>query len=229
MDFLSTKGIEYLLSLSYLLLLIPFWWLLRRVTNERVPVAATDTTEKRYGGFTVPDGLHFHRGHTWVEPEGDGLFRVGIDDFARRLLGRPSGVSLPAAGDRLQQGQRGWSLEVDGREVNMLSPLPGQVAEVNPALERSPGLVAEDPFGDGWLMKVRAEPLSLTNLLPARLVRPWMEDTSQRLSALSGGELGPVMQDGGVPVFGFARQLAGDAWPEIAAELLMTAGEPSRE
>ena len=82
--------------------------------------------------------------------------------------------------------------------------------------------MTDDPFGDGWLIKVRAKPGSLRNLLPTRLVRPWMEDTSERLSALSGGELGPVLQDGGVPVFGFVRQLAGDDWPEIAAELLLT-------
>jgi len=227
MDFLSTKGIEYLLSLSYLLLLIPFWWLLRRVAEERVPAPAMSAMENRQGWFTVPDGLHFHRGHTWVKPEGNGLFRVGIDDFARRLLGRPSGMSLPVAGDRLQQGEKGWSLEVDGHDVDMLSPLPGQVEEVNQEALRSPGLVSDDPFGDGWLMKVRAQPGALRNLLPTRLVRTWMDDTSKRLSTLSGGELGPVLQDGGVPLFGFARQLAGDNWPEIAAELLLTTEESS--
>lgn len=222
MDFLSTKGIEYLLSLSYLLLLIPFWWLLRRVVAERTPVSAEQSSTPRQGWFSVPDGLHFHRGHAWVKPEGDGLFRVGIDDFARQLLGRPSALKLPTAGDRVQQGEKGWSLAIDGHEIDMLSPLPGQVTEVNHAALQSPQLVADDPFGEGWLLKVRAEPAALRNLLPTRLVRKWMDDTSERLSSLSGGELGPVLQDGGVPVSGFARQLAGDDWPTIAAELLLT-------
>jgi len=227
MDFLSTKGIEYLLSLSYLLLLIPFWWLLQRATSKRLPVEAMAVPENRYGWFTVPDGLHFHRGHAWVKPEEGGLFRVGIDDFARRLLGRPTAVHLPQAGDQLRQGETGWSLEVDGHDIDMLSPLPGEVAEINQDALRSPELVSDDPFGDGWLLKVRAEPDSgaLKNLLPQRLVRTWMEDASHRLSALSGAEMGPVLQDAGPPVFGFARQLAGDDWPEIAAELLLTAEE----
>lgn len=227
MDFLSTKGIEYLLSLSYLLLLIPFWMLLKKVTSERTPVEATAAAANRYGWFTVPDGLRFHRGHSWVQPEEDGLFRVGIDDFARRLLGRPASVRLPRAGDLLRQGETGWSLEVDGHDIDMLSPLPGEVAQINQAALDSPELVSDDPFGDGWLLKIRTEPASaaLKNLLPENLVRAWMEDTSNRLSTLSGGELGPVLQDGGPPVFGFARQLAGDDWPEVARELLLTAEE----
>ncbi len=106
----------------------------------------------------------------------------------------------------------------------MLSPLSGEVVEVNPAATLSPELVSDDPYGDGWLFKIRTEPgrASLNNLLPTRLVRSWLEDLTQRLGAMAGAELGPVMQDGGLPISGLARQLAGDDWHRMAAELLLT-------
>ncbi len=109
----------------------------------------------------------------------------------------------------------------------MLSPLPGEVAEINSIALESPGMLTDDPYGDGWLLRIRAEPSALRNLLPARLVRSWMDDTASRLSDLSGDDLGPVLQDGGVPLFGFARQLAGDDWPDLAAELLLTTDAPA--
>ena len=60
------------------------------------------------------------------------------------------------------------------------------------------------------------------NLLPCRLANAWIDQASTELSAMVGAEVGPVLQDGGVPVRGFARELAGDRWPEIAAKLLLT-------
>lgn len=225
MDFLATKGIEYVLIIGYLLLLVPFWWLLRRVGADRSPVAASVPAERRGGWFLVPEDLRFHPGHAWVHDEGDGLYRVGINDFARRLLGSPARLALPRAGDRLQQGSRGWSLGLEGHDIDMLSPIDGEVTEVNTDVVGSPALVGEDPYGDGWLLKVRADAGDgrLRNLLPAPLARSLMEGLTGRLSAMSGGELGAVLQDGGIPVDGFARQLAGDDWHLVAAELLLTA------
>lgn len=236
MDFLPTKGIEYLLVIGYLLVLIPFWWALqgggRRAAARRAMPAAVPV---RSGGaglqgwFRVPQGAYYHRGHTWAVPEAGGVFRVGLDDFAQRLLGYPEALRLPEVGAALEEGEPGWGVATDGRTVDLLSPVRGEVVEINPEVLSDPALVSEDPYGRGWLMRVRTPrpDASLKNLMPWRVATAWMEDTSRRLSAAMmtpavGAELGQVLQDGGVPVVGLARQIDPEHWDRLAAELLLT-------
>jgi glycine cleavage system H protein len=222
MDFLPTKGIEYLLAISYLLLLVPFWLLI--VARTRTPQLAPADAGRAPGWFRVPSGYHFHRGHTWARPDEDGLLRVGMDDFARLLLGQPESLALPAVGARLEQGEKGWSVRVGGRDVPLLSPAQGEVAEVNEAAVANPDLMQQDPYGAGWLLKIRASrpATGLKNLLPAKLARRWMDQTSARLGTMMGADVGEVLQDGGVVVSGIARELGGDDWPRLAAEFFLT-------
>lgn len=228
MDFLPTKGVEYLLAIGYLLLLAPFWWFaVRGRKTPELAVAGTKQTGRGQGWFHVPAGYHFHRGHTWAQPEESGLLRVGMDDFARLFLGRPRAFTLPGVGGQLQQGEKGWSVNVDGHEVALLSPVRGEVAEVNAEAVANPSLVQDDPYGRGWLLKIRAPKpeAGLKNLLPASLARSWMNQTSRRLNDMMAPDLGMVLQDGGELASGIARELAGDEWPKLAEEMLLTAGE----
>ena len=225
MDFLPTKGIEYLLAIGYLLLLVPFWWLV--VARTGAPALATADASRAPGWFSVPSGYHFHRGHTWAQPDEGGLLRVGMDDFARLLLGRPEALLLPAVGERLEQGEKGWRVQVGGHEVPLLSPAQGEVAEINHEAIANPNLVQDDPYGRGWLLKIRTPRpgAGLKNLMPSSLARPWMKQTTRQLGTMMGADLGEVLQDGGVVVSGIARELGGEDWPRLAAEMLLTDSE----
>jgi glycine cleavage system H lipoate-binding protein len=234
MDFLPTKGVEYLIILAYLAVLAPFWWLLSRLGPRPSPARAARQPASRGAGspwFALPEGFHFHRGHTWVQPEKDGVMRVGMDDFAQRLLGAPDALLLPAVGTRLSGGDPGWRTQVDGHTVDVLSPLEGVVTEVNPEVQSAPEKICEDPYGSGWLLKVRTEKPRrvLKNLMPYELARDWMAETTQLVSRMAGPELGAVLQDGGRPVSGFVRPLGGERWADLAAELLLTAEPDSSE
>lgn len=228
MDFLATKGIEYLLVIGYLLLLIPFWRLAFGTTRKEQPAPRPRwqraPLEAMRPWFQVPEGLHFHRGHAWAVPDGEGVFRVGIDDFAQRLVGKPDEMELPRVGTLVEQGVPGWSLRFDGESVPVLSPLAGEVVETNPAVVEDPELLCADPYGRGWLIRVRAPApeAALKNLFSGRLARAWMDDTTERLSGMMGPSLGPVLHDGGIPLSGFARQIAPGGWRRIAEELLLT-------
>jgi glycine cleavage system H lipoate-binding protein len=225
MDFLATKGIEYLLVLLYLALFVPFWWMLTRGPSL-APVAAR-LRSAAHSWFAVPEGFYFHRGHTWAAPEGGGLLRVGMDDFSLRLLGLPGKIDLPAPGHRLSAGEEGWAVQVYGKSVPILAPVSGEVVEVNEAARHDPGLLAEDPYERGWLLRVAApadRPV-LANLMPAALARLWNDAAAKELTAsMPGPDLGVVLQDGGVPVHGLARAVAGDGWYELASRLLLTDG-----
>ena len=239
LDFLPPKGFEYAVGIGYLLLLVPFVWALlgRRSALQAVPARATAPGSAWQGWagassiwFPLPEGLHFHRGHTWAVPAGGGVFRVGMDAFALRLLGRPESLELPQPGAEREQGETGWRFHVEGRALPLLSPVKGEVIEVNPEVAKNPDRVGDDPYGQGWLLKVRASGAGgvLKNLLSGNLARAWMDDAVTRVSQQRLPQLGVVLQDGGEPVEGFARQLDPEHWPEIAAEMLLTA-EPDEE
>lgn len=229
MEPFATKGIEYLLVMGYLLTLVLYWLFLRSASPQRPRLARA--TAPRYrppmrfsAWFDVPEKFHFHRGHTWALPSGDGTVRVGIDDLAQKLLGKPEALKLPSAGKRIKQGSPGWQFEVGGHSFGFLSPVAGKVVKVNQDALSAPGVVCEDPYGRGWLLEVQVKKVgdALKNLLPTRLARAWTEESAERLNQMMSGDLGVVLQDGGTPVPGFARHMAGERWPEIASDILMT-------
>ena len=227
MDPFPTKGIEYLLIVGYLALFVPFAWLLSRIGRERAAEGAPGPASpqpRKMPWFPLPDTFLLHRGHTWALPLGDRLVKIGMDDFAHRLIGEPTAFRLPDPGQRLELGEHGWQVHVDQDAVDLLSPVTGEVVEVNEQALLTPAATSEDPYGEGWLMTVRVpdERTTVRNLLPARLATAWIDEESAELSAMAGADVGPVLQDGGVPLRGFARELAGERWPEMAAKFLLT-------
>jgi glycine cleavage system H protein len=147
-----------------------------------------------------------------------------MDDFARRLVGPLARVRLPDPGAALVQGQRAWTLLADSSEVDMLSPVDGVVVDVNRELLRSGEAVARDPYRDGWLLKLRPTRLEADakQLLTGETARGWMEGVTRSLRARMGPELGLLLQDGGQPVDGIARELDGERWAALARSFLLS-------
>jgi len=175
-------------------------------------------------GYQMPETLYYHRGHTWARPLDAHTVLVGVDDFARRLIGPAATVKAPSRGDWVHQGGRGFAMRLDGREAELVSPVEGEVVEVNRDLAEKPGLAADDPYGRGWVLKVKAPNLAdnLRNLLSGRLARKWMEDSREalelRLMALSGS----VLQDGGEPAADLGHHLPPADWERLVHEFLLT-------
>lgn len=175
-------------------------------------------------GFQVSDELRYHPGHTWARPLTAEVAAVGIDDFARQLLGRSERVELPAPGTWVRQGSPMARITQNGRTVSLVAPVDGEVVEVNPQLAAQPGLTTDDPYGRGWLVKVRAGELgrSLSNLLGGSLVRRFMEDSRERLQHSLMALSGTVLADGGEPVADFARHLTDEEWERLAHEFFLS-------
>jgi len=223
-DIFATKGIEYLMVIGFLMMLVVFWRALARTPRAMAAPAHAGRPAGPQAWFDLAEGLFYHQGHTWAAPEEDGVVRVGLDDFAQKLVGVAQRVDLPGVGSLVEQGEMGVKLNVAAKSIEVLSPVGGEVLAVNEEVLRSPGLINEDPYGKGWLFKVRVPKLraNLRNLLSGRLARLWMDSTVRALKRRMEGELGPVLQDGGVPVIGIAKDLSPDEWEEIAAEFLQT-------
>lgn len=222
-DIFATKGIEYILVISFLLALIVYWRYLNKPIKIRakVPLKPVSAFSK---WFNLSKNLYYHPGHSWVMPEDKDIVKVGIDDFAQKLIGKPDSFSLPKIGSQVEQGDIGWKIHLDSKSVDVLSPVNGEVIAVNEKILNSPELIEEDPYGKGWLLKIKVPKINsnLKNLLSGKLAVAWMENTVHTLHERMSGDLGILMQDGGLPVSGFAKELAPDNWEEIAAEFLLT-------
>jgi len=217
-DIYATKGIEYLIVIAFLAAFVLFVHYLYR-PRLAAKVAAPDS----FTSFRVPEGLFYHQGHGWLRPEPGFVGVVGLDDFAQKLVGKVDSIELPPVGTKLEQGGTGWNLVVDSVPVSMLSPANGEVVEVNRAVLESPEILREDPYGKGWLLKVKSPRIAADthNLLSGRVARAWMENALEKLQPVRH-DLGPVMQDGGTLVDGIARAIGGEDWHEVARAHLLT-------
>ncbi|MGX5915102.1 glycine cleavage system protein GcvH [Aliidiomarina sp. Khilg15.8] len=125
----------------------------------------------------VPKELKYAASHEWVRNEGDGVFTVGISEHAQELLGDMVFVELPEEGDSVAMGDDCAVAESVKAASDIYAPLTGEVIGINEELEDSPELVNNDPYGDGWLFKIKAEDESeLSNLLDAEAYSASIED-----------------------------------------------------
>lgn len=221
-DPFATKGPEYLVVLLFLAALPLYWRYLGgtpRMAVRRVGVAARWALT---GWFRLPEDAYFHPGHTWAIPVGPDRVRLGVDDFAQKLLGAPRSVALPAVGSRLLKGRPDLTLDVASHRFDLPIPVSGRVVARNDAVIQKPDLVNEDPYGSGWLLEVRVPTgrRSLRSLLHGDQARAWLARAEQALQLKMSPEVGAVLQDGGVPVPGIARALSEDEWDGLARDLL---------
>jgi glycine cleavage system H protein len=223
-DIYATKGIEYLIVIAFLAAFVLFCRTLYRPGAAGAGAGAAPGNVTR---FRVPEGLFYHQGHGWLRPEPGSVGVVGLDDFAQKLVGRLDSVELPGVGSRVAQGEKAWSLVVDSVSLPMLSPVDGEVVEVNREVLRSPEILRRDPYGDGWLLKVRSPRIAADtkNLLSGKLARAWMENALDKLRPIEHEGLGPLLADGGLPIEGIARALGGEKWAELARTHLLTEEE----
>ena len=222
-DIFATKGIEYLLVISFLLLFTLFWSMVSRPARA-IYEAVESIVPAISEWFHVPDEkVYYHQGHSWAMPESGNVVKVGIDDFAQKLVGKIDAVIYPPVGAQLTQGEKAWSLVLGSKTIDMLSPVDGKVLDVNESMLLSPESIGKDPYGQSWLMKVQAPKISanLKNLLSGKLAGKWMEGVRENLLARMNYNLGAVSQDGGVPVDGIARNLDRERWDEIVKEFFL--------
>ena len=93
--------------------------------------------------------------HEWVSEDGD-LYKIGISDYAQDQLGDVVFVELPEAGTVLEKGQEFGTVESVKAVSELYLPMSGEVMEINVGLEDSPELVNDDPYGGGWMVKIKA-------------------------------------------------------------------------
>ncbi|KUI43599.1 glycine cleavage system protein H [Mycobacterium sp. IS-1590] len=109
----------------------------------------------------IPADLHYTEEHEWVLRTGDDTVRVGITDYAQSALGDVVFVQLPDVGAEVTAGESFGEVESTKSVSDLYAPITAKVVAVNGDLEGSPQLVNSDPYGEGWLVELQADPAAL--------------------------------------------------------------------
>ena len=117
--------------------------------------------------MNVPANLRYTKDHEWLRIEGEFAF-VGITDFAQGELGDIVFLEIETEGETLDKEEVFGTIEAVKTVSDLFMPVSGEILEVNPALTDSPDLVNKDPYGEGWMIKIRiSNPAELESLLSA--------------------------------------------------------------
>jgi len=125
----------------------------------------TETGAVRAGEFSIPGGVFISQGHCWASVSQDGSTRVGIDDFAKKLIGHIDAIEFPNAGMTVRAGQPLFAIRQNGRRAQFHAPLSGQVVKVNQALGQERDRLDVTSYRDQWVCVIDGDHLDIE--LPA--------------------------------------------------------------
>jgi glycine cleavage system H lipoate-binding protein len=175
-------------------------------------------------GFKIPQGYYLHQGHCWAKLEEGSEVRLGIDDFALRLLGPLDRIKAPLVGKELQQNRSDILMNRGKFEAKVLSPISGVVTAVNSKLREQGSLANKDPYSEGWILRIHSSDLrqDLKNLMIGDETEAFYSQEVDRLYNLIEDEAGPLSADGGRlhnDIFGNLPQLG---WERLTKLFLHT-------
>ncbi|MCP4666841.1 MAG: glycine cleavage system protein H [Deltaproteobacteria bacterium] len=181
----------------------------------RAVVRPVDVLEVK--GFRIPQGYYFHRSHTWAKIEEGSSVRVGLDEFALRLLGPLDRIEAPLVGKEVVQGRGDISVARGEYGTKIPSPVSGVVTSINPALREKGSLANKEPFSGGWIMRIHSKRLrrDLKGLMINNETGDFIGHEVERLYELIEETGGPLAVDGGYlgdDIFGNMPQLG---WERI--------------
>ncbi len=181
------------------------------------------THDVSVSGYQMARNYYYHRGHTWARIEYGGLVRVGIDDFALRLLGYQDTIEAPALGSTLRQGQPAGILKRSGRQAVIISPVDGVVAAVNHSVLGKAFIANDAPYEDGWLMVIRPSNLqeNLNNLFFDSEGLSWIDEEAMYLNALLAEESRiSLLAPGSEPARDVFKEAPEIGWERLVQEFM---------
>ena len=175
-------------------------------------------------GFDIPMDFYFHEGHAWARIESGGYIRIGLDDFALKVLGKADALELPLMGKELDQGKVGWGLKRKDNLADVLSPIDGVIVEVNSELREKPDTANREPYGDGWLFMVRTPDVKATmkKLMVDQSSLSWMSNEVTNLESMIEDVAGPLAADGGYLADDIYGNLPDIGWNNLTKAFLKT-------
>ncbi|HDP76467.1 MAG TPA: glycine cleavage system protein GcvH [Bacteroidales bacterium] len=118
--------------------------------------------------MNIPSNLKYTKDHEWIKEEGNGFATVGVTDFAQSQLGDIVFIEIETQGETLAKEEVFGTIEAVKTVSDMFMPVSGEVVEVNPKVIEQPDIVNNDPYGEGWMIKIKmTNPAEVNDLLNA--------------------------------------------------------------
>jgi glycine cleavage system H protein len=211
--------------LLVLFTLILFLVLDHMVQKYRMRAAFAEGTETQAvrghrSSIGFPDEVAIATNHTWMRKSADGAFTVGFDELLSRLVGTVDSVTLSSKSDAFVPTAE-VAIEIGGRRLRLASPVSGSIVDTNADVLRNPSLLLSDPYGKGWLMKVRASTGEAEKAKQFIVRQPaeWLREQIALVRdfiVMNSNQPQPVMlQEGGLPVEGVLQQLDEEVWEKF--------------
>ena len=186
----------------------------------------------RPGSFPweIPQGVYLSEGHAWFRPDPSGEVSAGADALLAHALGTLDHVTLPKVGETVRRGEPLFYLVHEGRALTVSASVTGKVLATNDRLRAEPELVAQEPYGDGWVCKVVPAYLDdgSGRMRFGEKAAFWLECEFDRFCEFIGAHipadlaLGATSLDGGLPAVGSLTQMSDEAWNAFEASFLST-------
>ncbi len=203
------------------------------VPPEGISASSADSSKPLFFTFSageMDEGLHLHPTHLWIRRVEGQAWKVGIDKLLAYVLPPAEETELYGLDTKLLENQLFGKVHTQAGTVPLAAPLSGRLVQTNPRLSGRPGLVQQDPYGEGWLVTIASSPseADLRRYYTGVASREFLEEEAQHLRFLlkhrgiEVDSIGDTLPDGGAHIKYLNQVLPGPVCLRLATELIMS-------
>lgn len=225
----ETKGIEYLVIISFFMIFIPFAIYLNRQVKPGVKVKKV-LGSIAAGTLQLPQGIFFSRYHTWAHLEKNGEAKTGLNDLILHLTGEVEVELYKLPGEIIGKGEPMARLRYNGNSLELASPITGEVRSINESLAGNPSVVRDDPYNSGWMYSLMPSnwKTDIDSCYLAEDANEWAKNELVRfkdflavsVAKATTGSSAVVLQDGGELVERALAHFPQEVWQEFQKRFL---------
>jgi CheY-like chemotaxis protein len=198
-----------------------------RLEKQLKPTVRLATVERPHEHeFVLPGGVFISAGHVWANVTVPGLVRIGMDDFARKMIGHIDTIEFPAKGNSVKKGERLFAIRQGERLAIFKSPITGKINSINNELAQNLAWLEKQPYEKGWICSIKPDQLAaeLENLKIGEKAVTWYQQEIKRVRELLAPENGNGHLDGVAEmaslVEGQLEEVDARTWEKFAASFL---------
>ncbi|MBN2008721.1 hypothetical protein JW960_05205 [candidate division KSB1 bacterium] len=219
-----------LLLIAFVVLVITVQYIIQVVRKRQagqtsIPANTVQqpSIDMKVDDYLLPEGLFFHRSHTWAQVQESGFVKIGIDDFTQKVFREIETVQLKAAGEKVNQGDPILTVQHGENTIELKAPVSGEIISTNAKLSTNPAIIKNSPYEDGWIYQLKPSQLAkeIKSLRIAENARDWLKNEINRLREFlmfqfsEGRVLQNTMADGGIPAEGIMEYLDKGSWKKL--------------